>query len=248
MNDYKSKVLDTRNIMEEEYNLIINLLDKYKMDKTIFIKNAETLKLKKVQVAYPIINGYDSKENAIYYNDNSNLTYELLHAASSKDKAYQGILVKPNGVYKKTFGFGLNEGITDLFLECANKEEGIFSFEKICAKVLKYAYGNQIFNAYFQNNDGMFRHQFDKDITHFMELLDEYTMLMLTARQEMQIYNRLSLGLANAIKILMDSVIKELLDIVKICKKDYRGYLQKQLKSKTMKPIYDIIGEYEYKD
>ena len=250
MNNYKDQVIESRNITEEEKKFIINLLDKYKMDKTNFINNAKTLKINKVKEPKLIVNGYDPLDNIIYYNDKSNYVCELLHVASSKNDVYQGIIVKPNKVYKKPFGFGLNEGITDLFLYRATKKEGYFPFEKICAKVLKYAYDNQIFDAYFKNNDSVFRHQFglDKDITSLMMNLDEYTELALIAKNEMLLRKELPLGLANATKIMMNMVIEELLEFVKDSKKDCKAYLEKQLKSKTMKPIYDIIGEYEIKD
>ena len=248
MNNYKDRVLESRKITKEETTFIINLLDKYKMDKTDFINNAKNLKLNKVNETKLIVNGYDPEANIIYYTDKSNYVCELLHVASSNKNIYQGIIVKPNKVYKKPFGIALNEGITDLFLERATKKEGYFPFEKVCAKVLKYAYGNQIFDAYFKNNDGVFRHQFGKDITSFMDYLDEYSHLALIARYSMLTDKKLPLGLANAIHIMMDLTIEELLKIVANDKKDSRAYLIKQLNSKSMQAIYKIIGEYKFKN
>ena len=245
MNNYKDKVLKSRKITKEEYSFIISLLDKYKMDKTNFINNAKKLKINKVDEKKLIVNGYDPIANIIYYNDRSNLICELLHVASSNNNICQGIIVKPNKVYTRPFGIALNEGITDLFLERGTKREGYFPFEKACAKTLKYAYGNQIFDAYFKNDDGTFRHQFDKSITVFMDYLDDYSNLALYARNCMQKDNKLPVGLSDAIKILMDIIVDELLKIITNDKKDCRAHLEKQLNSKSMQALYKIIGEYK---
>lgn len=247
MNNYKDKVVSSREITKKEYNLIINLLDKYKMDKSNFIKNCKTLKINKVTENRLIVNGYDPIANIIYYTDKSNLICELLHVASSNNNVCQGIIVKPNKVYPKPFGIGLNEGITDLFLENALKEEGNFPFEKLCVKALKYVYGMNILNAYFKNDDSTFRHQFnDKDITKFMTSLDEYYSLILISKHQMLINNELPLGLANATKITMDIVLEELIKILKGSEKNYIRYIERALNSKSMKAIYDVIGEYKF--
>ena len=68
INDYQ--VLSSRNITEEEYNTIISLLDKYKMNKDNFIKNSKSLVLKETTYPKQIYNGYYPKDNIVVYNKN----------------------------------------------------------------------------------------------------------------------------------------------------------------------------------
>ena len=243
-----SKVIESRKITEEEYNLIINLLDKYKMNKKNFIRNANTLLLNKIDYQGKIYNGYNPMENIINYNDRSNLIRELLHVSSSNRNPYQGISIKPNRVYNENIGIGLNEGIADMFLESYNKSNGDFPFEKICAKTLKYVYTVKVFNFYFMNNDGGFRYYFKKNISNFLIDLDDYTNKLLQAKHLYQTTGKIGEGMKVSIKVLMTVVINDLFDILDGTDKAYKAYLFKQLKSKAMKPIYDIIGEYNYED
>ena len=50
-----------------------------------------------------------------------------------------------------------------------------------------------------------------------------------------------------SIKVLMTVIIDDLISLISSDEKN-RKYLFNKLKSKTMKPIYDIIGEYNYED
>ena len=247
MDGTEFKILESRKISNEEHKLITNLLDKYKMDKTNFVNNAKTLVFNKIDIKGKILNGYDSSKNIINYNDKSNLTCELLHVASSNSGKVQGICIRPNKVYPKTIGYGLNEGITDLFLEYATNEEGSFPFEKICAKILEYAYGTNIFNYYFLSDDGEFRHQFNNEFSTFLSNLDDYSNAIMGAKILVLNNQFVPEEAIEVIKVYMDIVIEDLFGVVKDSKKDCTKYLKELLSSETMKPIYDIIGKYEYK-
>ena len=143
--------------------------------------------------------------------------------------------------------FGLNEGITDLFLGLATKRRGIYPIEKICAKTLKYAYGIKIYDFYFTNNDGGFRNLFNTYFIDFATALDEYFTKMLYIKLN-DLDERIIYALGTDIKALMTDTINELLKVTSDSGKDCKKYLLKELKSKDMKPIYDIIGEYNYED
>ena len=161
MDNNEYKILETRKITQDEYDLIMGILNKYKMSSELFINNCKSLVMNKIDSDEFIINGYDSPNNTLYYNDKSDIISSLLRVASSTTSPYQGICIKPNIRYKKTANYALNEGINDLFLELGTKREGFYPFEKICAKVMKYAYGSKIFNCYFMNDDASFRFLFN---------------------------------------------------------------------------------------
>ena len=210
-----------------------------------FINNVKTLELCKIDYTGAILNGYDSVNNILRYNDNSNIIRDLLHVASSTRSPYQGICVTPNLVFKESIGYAFNEGITDMFLDINTNVDNYFPFEKICAKVFKFAYGTKPFSFYFLGNDSAFRHQFNKDITRFMIDLDEYSSKMILVKRIYDTRGEIEPGMEYAIKILMDIVIKDLLKIVSDSDKDCKTYLINQLKSKSMRTIYKIIGKYE---
>ena len=244
MGDYK--VIESRKITDDEYNVVINLLDKYKLDKSNFVNNCKNLVLNKIDDERYLYNGYIPEDNVILYNDKSNIVRELFHVASSTRSIYQGICIKPNKVFPESLGRSLNEGIADMFLELYNKEEGIFPFEKICAKLLKHVYTIKMFNFYFMNNDGGFRHCFDKDVASFLITLDEYSKKMIYVRSIYQHGDEVNEMLKRSIKVLMTDAIDELLTLIGNTDEKNVTYLFNQLNSKTMKPIYDIIGEYNY--
>ena len=75
LNDYQ--VLSSRDITEEEYNTIISLLDKYKMNKDNFIKNSKSLVLKETTYPKQIYNGYYPKDNIVVYNKKSNIKINI---------------------------------------------------------------------------------------------------------------------------------------------------------------------------
>ena len=77
--------------------------------------------------------------------------------------------------------------------------------------------------------------------------LDEYSRLALTAKFRMDTEKKVPLGLDTAIKIHMDMIIEELLHVASDSNKDCLKYLNELLNSKTMEPIYNLIGEYKYK-
>ncbi|MBR7042097.1 MAG: hypothetical protein IKI04_01205 [Bacilli bacterium] len=241
-----SKILESRKITKEEYNLIIALISKYKLNSNNFINNSKTLLINKIDYNGMIYNGYNPEKNIINYNESSNLIRELLHVASSNKSKYQGICIKPNRVYPESLGIGLNEGISDMFLELYNKEEGYFPFEKICAKTLKYVYTVKLFHFYFTNNDGSFRHYLGKNIASFLLDLDEYMDKMLYAKYLYQKNGKIGEAMKLSIKVLMTVVINDLFKLIGESNKEYKNYLFKQLNGKSMKPIYNIIGEYDY--
>lgn len=247
MDNEKYEIIEKRKITKEEYDLIITILDKYKMNKDNFIINSKTLVLNKINTDEIIINGYNAPSNNIYYNNNSNLICELLHAASSTRSPYQGICIKPNKIYKKTVGYALNAGITDLFLELGKRKEGYHSFEKVCAKTIKYAYGIDIFNCYFMNDDISFRLFFNKYFDNFIACLDECSNKILFIKMN-KLNGQIKEMLDTDIKVLMTITINELLKVTSDSGKNCKNYLLKQLKTKTMKSLYDIIGEYNYEN
>ena len=241
-----SKVIESRKITKEEYELIINLLSKYKMDSNNFVANSRSLTINKIEYNGYIYNGYNPVKNTISYNERSNIIRELLHVASSTRSKYQGICIKPNRVYPESIGIGLNEGIADMFLELYNKEDGDFPFEKICAKTLKYVYTVKIFKFYFNNNDGAFRHFLGNNIASFLMNLDDYTNKMLYARYLYNKDGKIGEAMKLSLKVLMTVVINDLFKLIGDNNKEYQNYLLKQLKGKSMTPIYNVIGEYDY--
>ena len=242
-----TKIIESRKITKEEYDAITGLINKYKLNPNNFINNCKTLVLNRIEFNGNIFNGYNPEKNTISYNDKSNIIRELIHVASSTKSAYQGICIKPNKVFPESMGIGLNEGITDMFLELYNKEEGEFPFEKICAEVLKHVFGVKLFNYYFNNNDGGFRFFFRRDISTFLIDLDEYFHKMMYAKYLYHKDGKITRTLELSIKVLMTVIIDDLISLIGSDEKN-RKYLFNKLKSKTMKPIYDIIGEYNYED
>lgn len=240
------KVIESRSITKEEYDLIIGLIDKYKLDGKNFINNSKTLVLNKIDFDGIIYNGYDASNNIINYNEKSNLVRELLHVASSTRSIYQGICVKPNRVYVESMGTGFNEGITDMFLELCNKEEGPFPFEKICAKTFQYVHTVKMFNLYFGNNDGGLRRFFSKDVTKFLMELDDYSSRMIYYQRLLKNGIRIPESTKLYMKLTMTIIIDDVFELLEGSNKDYKSYLFKLLKSKTMKPVYDMLGEYDY--
>ena len=243
MND--AKIIESRKITKKEIDEIISLINKYKLNANNFITNSNDLVINKIDYNEFIPNGYDAKNNIIFYNNQTNLTREFIHVASSTRDMYQGICIKPNETFPECIGVALNEGIADMFLELYNKQEGNFPFEKICAKTLKHAFTIKLFNFYFLNNDAAFRHFFNKDVYSFYTALDEYCKQMFYLKKIYKKNNNINELIKINIKIQMTDVINELLNIVDDSNKQYCLNL---LKSKTMKPIYDIIGEYNYED
>lgn len=249
INDYQ--VLNSRNITEEEYNTIISLLDKYKMDKDNFIKNSKSLVLKETTYPKQIYNGYYPKDNIVVYNEKSNIIRELLHVASSNgtDNS-QGIILRPSIIHAKPLGIGLNEGITDLFLEYSNSETTcLFPFEKLCAKVLEYAFGINLYNNYFLNDDVAFDVSLNDKYIDLLMSIEDYTILILRLKQILADKELLPRGVEAIVKIYMDMTIEDLLEVTKDSKKDCKSYIEKLLKEdSSMQDIYKIIGNYEYKE
>ena len=105
-----------------------------------------------------------------------------------------------------------------------------------------------IFNAYFLNNDVSFRYAFSKNIANLLIDLDDYTRKMLYAKYQYNRDGKIGKGTKLSLKVLMTVTINDLFELLDGSDKDYKNYLFKQLKSKTMQPIYDIIGEYNYSD
>ena len=242
------KVLSSRKITEAEYNLILKMLNKYQMSTDNFIKNSKTLLLNKIENTIDIYNGYDPINNVILYNDSTNIIRELLHVASSSGKKEQGICIKVNRVYKKSRGYALNEGITDLFLEYANGDSGFYNFEKVCAKVLMYAFGVDIYKNYFLNDDGNFRHLFNNNFPKLLSSMDDYMVSMIKLKKLISLNKELPIGIFEIIKIYMDIVIEDLLKVTETSNEEGLNYLKDLLNSEDMTPIYNIIGKYEYKE
>lgn len=240
------KILETRNISKEEYELITNLLDKYNMSKDNFIKNCKTLVINKIEYNYHIVDGYDPIKNIIMYNDKSNLVCEFLHVASSNRDKQLGICIRPNKVYKKSIGLGLNEGITDLFMTYCTNNKPYYCFERIVAKTLEYAFGIQIYNYYFLSDDAEFRFLFNRDYIKLLNNLDDYTYSMIGIRNLYLHDGKIPRGTDSALKIFMEVVIENLLNVVKDCGKDCKSYINELLKSNEMIDIYNIIGKYQY--
>ena len=64
--DKKEPNVKIRKITKKESALITDFLDKLEMDKTNFIKNSETLKIKEADIEGAfIINGYDPVDNIV---------------------------------------------------------------------------------------------------------------------------------------------------------------------------------------
>lgn len=209
---------ETRTITKEEYNLIVSFLDKNKFSKELFINNSKTLVLKEVDGEET---GYNKEENTISYNAQSSIVRDLLKVSSST-KEYSGICIKPNKVYTNPIGKALNEGITDLFLEFLTGEKGEYTFEKICAKVLAYAYGISIYNYYFTNDD-TFRFKFNEHFPIFMINLDGYHSYVNTLKK----YNREK---DKMLDILMEIAIEDLLKVTSDRGKNVKEYLDELLK------------------
>ena len=199
--DKKEPNVKIRKITKKESALITDFLDKLEMDKTNFIKNSETLKIKEADIEGAfIINGYDPVDNIVIKTKDSSLPRELLHVASCNGAKEQGICVRPNRIYKKTFGHALNEGVTDLFLEKLTGEAPSFPVEKLCAEFIEHIYGINSLKYYFLSDDINFRHQFTNDITTLMYDLDDCYSMYLLALKAYSNKKELTISLKQAFK------------------------------------------------
>lgn len=230
--------ISVEKLKKADYDLVINFLEKHGMSKTNFINNCKKIEIHKLSNnKLHIINGYNPMTNVITCNKTNDLMRELIHAASSNKSMEQGITLKPNRVYKQKMGYGLNEGITDLFYEYISGNNGIFIFEKICAKVLEYAYGMNIYNSYFMSDDITFRNQFKNSIINLFTYLDNYSNTRLNLYIDKINHKGISTARKNAVKALIELTTDELLKFVSDSNKDCKTYLNTLLTDDVVSEI-----------
>lgn len=71
---------------------------------------------------------------------------------------------------------------------------------------------------------------------------------MFQAKQLYQKDGKIGEAMKLSIKVLMTVVINELFKLIGESDTYYKNYLFKQLNGKSMKPIYNMIGNYDYEE
>jgi len=145
-------------------NFVIGIDEKLNRN---FLENLEDLKIKDETIK-SIKSDYDYDTNTLYCKDSKSDVFGLLHVASNdKDKKYTGIITEDE------VGYGLNNGITELFTNCINKKRFDFPFESTIAKALLMVDFDIMVYSYF-NNAGNDLMMINNNIKNLMQLLDNY--------------------------------------------------------------------------
>lgn len=136
-----------------------------------FIENLKDLKIN-YQKAGICKSDYEYVTNTIYSHDNISDVFGLLHVASNdKNKKYTGIITEyVNG---KEMGYGLNNGLTEVFTNQINKKSFAYPLEATIAKVLLILDPNTVTYSYF-NNDGKKLLNMNKKMDILLTCLDCY--------------------------------------------------------------------------
>lgn len=244
--DEKDFTIDSK----EVFMRIYVLLRGYGYNKDNFTNNLKTLKIKKISPIGIVHGSYNPLFNKLCYYSDANLVHELLHLASTNiyKSTSTGITTKSSN--KKEFAKGLNEGITDYFTSLITNENGAYPFEKICAKALVVIMPNKenIFTYYFNNDPEGFLKLDTLNMMKLIHSLDKYHNLMNEIYNDLnnelipkeEVLKKLNYYFYNVIEILYSMYLKYNTDI-----NYFSTYLNKELYSEEMKPIYDIINMYD---
>jgi len=113
-----------------------------------YLDNLKDLTIKKVDYkGYK--SDYDYLTNTIFTSDSKSDIFGLLHVASNdREKEYTGIITKEG------IGYGLNNGLTELFTHTINHKKIVYPIEVLISKILLTTKNKEICYSYFNNDSG----------------------------------------------------------------------------------------------